>query len=396
MIGWQFSVSSPVTVTALAYVDPKKTGLVEAHRVAIFDQTGTILVSATVQPGAGVAAQDGFRLSTVNNYTLQPGTYVIAGQRLSDADNPLVRATCLPSIPQITYIQERELATSDFTVPTQTNVLNEGGAFGPSFVVAETAAPTRTITDIVNSGTYISSFTPGMYVTIFGKNLASGARAWAQSDFRGNTLPTSLDGISVLADGKPAYVEYISSGQINIILPESITLPSSTSEVKYSRIAITVKSPGQPDLTGWASVFPAAPAFFTWLTDTADSGKYVVATHADGTRVGKVGLFPALPANFTTPARPGETIVLYGTAFGATNPAAPTGALADKAYALATLPTATVGGKPATVAYAGLVASLARVYQVNLTIPADLTNGDWPVVVNAGSNSSSLLVTVVR
>ena len=88
--------------------------------------------------------------------------------------------------------------------------------------------------------------------------------------------------------------------------------------------------------------------------------------------------------------------MLYGTAFGATSPAAPTGALADKAYALATLPTATVGGKPAPVTYAGLVASLARVYQVNLTIPADLANGDWPVVVNAGSNSSSLLVTVVR
>ena len=108
MIGWQFSVSSPVTVTALAYVDPKKTGLVELDRVAIFDQTGTILVSATVQPGAGVAAQDGFRLSTVNNYTLQPGTY---GSQANGFQTLTIRSSEPPACRQFPKLPTSRSAT---------------------------------------------------------------------------------------------------------------------------------------------------------------------------------------------------------------------------------------------------------------------------------------------
>jgi len=387
MIGWQFRVNSPVTVTALAFLDSTGAGLLDSHKVAIFDGSGIPLVSATVAAGAATPSQEGFRLSTVN-YSLQPGTYTIGAQRLTNTDGAVVRAVSVKNIPQITYLGERELSTTDFTMPNKTLSLNEAGSFGPSFTISDTVAPVKTISNIVNSGSYKSTFTAGMYVTIFGTNLSPVTRAWNQSDFKGSSLPTSLDGVSVLVNDQPVYVEYISSGQVNIILPDS--LPAN------DRVSVTVKYAGQPDVTGWIQLDPAAPAFFTWLTDTPDSGKYVVATHADGSRVGKLGLYIALPPGFTTPAKPGETIVLYGTAFGRTNPAAPEGALADKAYPVATMPTATVAGKPAVVAYAGVVSSLAKVYQVNLTLPADLADGDWPIVVTAGVQSSSILVTVAR
>ena len=60
----------------------------------------------------------------------------------------------------------------------------------------------------------------------------------------------------------------------------------------------------------------ASPAFFLWKS------KYAVATRADYSWVGPPNLFP----NATTvPAKPGGVIILWGTGFGATNPAVPAG-----------------------------------------------------------------------
>src|SRR6202012_4665978 len=43
---------------------------------------------------------------------------------------------------------------------------------------------------------------------------------WTSSDFNGVNAPTNLDGVSVAINGKPAYVSYISPGQINVQAPE--------------------------------------------------------------------------------------------------------------------------------------------------------------------------------
>ncbi len=67
-----------------------------------------------------------------------------------------------------------------------------------------------------------------------------------------------------------------------------------------------------------------SPAFFSF------DGKYLAATHAHNTAIGKTGLFASAP-NLTTPAKPGETIVLYGTGFGPTNPVVPPGQLTTQA-----------------------------------------------------------------
>ena len=59
----------------------------------------------------------------------------------------------------------------------------------------------------------------GSWVTIQGSNLANTTRTWRSSDFVGDDLPTSLDGVSVSIDGQPAFVEYISPTQINVQAP---------------------------------------------------------------------------------------------------------------------------------------------------------------------------------
>ena len=101
------------------------------------------------------------------------------------------------------------------------------------------------------------------------------------------------------------------------------------------------------------------------------------------------------PANFTTPAKPDETIQLYGTGFGPTSPLIANGIQTDKIYNLSPIPMATLNNQPATVTFAGLIPPLSQIYQVNVTIPPGTPDGDWPLVVTVGGiPSASGLITV--
>ena len=58
------------------------------------------------------------------------------------------------------------------------------------------------------------------------------------------------------------------------------------------------------------------PAFFLWVD------KYAVATRQDFTWAVANGTFSGVT---TVPAKPGDVIILWGTGFGPTSPAAPAG-----------------------------------------------------------------------
>jgi len=112
-----------------------------------------------------------------------------------------------------------------------------------------------------------------------------------------------------------------------------------------------------------------APAFFTI------GGGYVAAQHADYTYVGKPGLIAGVT---TQPAKPGETILLYGTGFGPTSPPLPSAQLVTTPAVLANSVQVTIGGVPVPhVDYAGLVE--AGLYQFNVTVP-NVPGGDAAVV----------------
>jgi uncharacterized protein (TIGR03437 family) len=53
---------------------------------------------------------------------------------------------------------------------------------------------------------------------------------------------------------------------------------------------------------------------------------------------------------------------------------------------LAVLPTVTIGGVQASIAYAGLVEP--GIFQINVTVPATLPAGDAAVVATAGGQQS--------
>jgi uncharacterized protein (TIGR03437 family) len=279
----------------------------------------------------------------------------------------------------------------DPPVVTPTNIYLANLTLTPSSAPPPPNPPT--IGGVVNGASFLNTLAPNTYASIFGQNLSTTnpGRPWAGNDFTKNSngtlnMPTSLDGTSVTVGGAAAYVNYISPGQLNIIMPPS---------VQGNNVPVVVTVNGQASAAFNVNIQNLAPSFFTWQPNDSDSGKYLRALHADFTNIGKVGLFPGTAANFTTPAKPGEIILLFGTGFGPTNPAIMNGIETDKNYPLSPTPTATFGGAPATVDFGGLVPPLSQVYQFNVTIPSNAPNGDSALIVTVGGVPSvSGLITV--
>ncbi len=230
--------------------------------------------------------------------------------------------------------------------------------------------------DITNAAQPSAGIAANSFVTIKGINLAATKRSWQTADFQGNKLPTSLDGVTVTINGEPAYISYISPIQINLITPAD--LPASGS------LQVVVSNNGLTSSTQTVTAQAVAPSLFLFNSD-----KYAAAQHLNYSLVGPTTLFP----NASTPAAPGETVILYGNGF-TTPMGVAAGQVVTAPVALAALPTVMVNNQDAHVIYAGLIAQ--GLYQINVMLPSPLPDGDNPVVVQYGGSTSpaGALITV--
>jgi uncharacterized protein (TIGR03118 family) len=238
------------------------------------------------------------------------------------------------------------------------------------------AAPVITASAIGNAADTQSSIAPNTFISIFGANLAPVTRNWTTTDFAGTALPTALSGVSVTVNGKPAFVYYISPKQIDVLTPvDTATGP----------VDVVVTSNTMPSTTASVSLQQFSPALFL-LKD----GKSLAALHASGGVVGAATLYPGV----STPAKAGETIVLFGTGFGQTNPAIANGQIVTAPAVCVNTPTVSFGGTPAQVAFAGLVS--AGVYQFNVVVPGTAKAGDIPVTISMGpaTSAAGTIITV--
>jgi uncharacterized protein (TIGR03118 family) len=226
------------------------------------------------------------------------------------------------------------------------------------------ANPNITSAAVTNAAQPTAGISSNTYITIKGSDLAATKRSWATADFVGTKLPTALDGVSVTVNGEATYPIYISPVQINVLTPTDLaTSGTITVQVTNNTLTSTTVS-----VNGQA----VAPSFF--LPD----GTHIAAEHGDYSLVGTTS-----PA---TPAKPGETIALYGNGFGATNPAAVNGQIQAAAAPSVVTPTVTIGGSNAKVVFAGLTAT--GLYQLNVTVPTGLPDGDAAVVATINGLSS--------
>jgi uncharacterized protein (TIGR03437 family) len=234
------------------------------------------------------------------------------------------------------------------------------------------SAPLPVIAGIANSAGGQVGVSAGTYISIYGSNFApTGWPATIWSDYVvSGQLPTKLAGVSVSIGGTPAYIEYVSPTQINILSPNLGT--GSTS--------VTVTTPAGTSNAYSIQSSQVQPAFFAW-----QPGNYVVATDSNYNWLVKNGEFAG---KTTAPAQPGETIILWGTGFGPTTPAAPAGQITPSNLYSVNGVVVTVGSVPVPASATALSPGSAGLYQVVITLPSGLTNGDYPIVATVGGVQS--------
>lgn len=230
-------------------------------------------------------------------------------------------------------------------------------------VACSAAKPVLAAGGVVSAAANVPGLSPGAWIAIYGQNLSSTTRIWGDADFVNGALPTSLDGVSVSIDNKPAFVYFISPGQIDALVPD---------DANTGPVQVTVTTCGGASDALTVNMATIAPSFFTF------DGKYLAATHSNGSLLGKAGLVSG-----STPAKAGETVVLYSTGFGPTNPPTPIGKIFSGARPLVTVPKIQIGGLDAQVVFAGV--SAAGLYQFNVVIPPGAPPGDLKVLATANS-----------
>ncbi len=210
-----------------------------------------------------------------------------------------------------------------------------------------------------------------------GLSLTGDSRIWNAADFVGGQMPAQLDSIGATLNGKPAFVYYISPSQINVLTPPDPITGS---------VSVQVTNNGVTTAAYTATAQAASPSFFMF-----GGGPYVAATHTSGAYIGPATLDPGL----TTPAKPGETIVLYGNGFGPTGASIVSGSISQSGV-LSPPPVIRIGGTVATVQFAGLVAP--GQYQFNVETPPNLADGDQPVTASYSGQTTQTgaLITIQR
>ncbi|HEX4947799.1 MAG TPA: DUF5666 domain-containing protein [Blastocatellia bacterium] len=233
----------------------------------------------------------------------------------------------------------------------------------------------------VNAGGYQPENSPEAIIASFGSNLAT-----TTANATSLPLPTSLAGISVLVDGKPAQLFFVSPTQINYLVPASASL--GVAKVEVVRVD-RVLAQGAITLPG------VSPSFFTANSDGKGvPAGYVTRVKADHSMSNEqINRYDDSQRKFVaTPIvkKSGESLflILYGTGFR-TAPDAD----GNSANGVAENVEVTIGGVKAEVSYAGL-SGFVGVEQINIKLPSDVPTGaNVTVMVKVNDGQGNVIRT---
>jgi uncharacterized protein (TIGR03437 family) len=243
--------------------------------------------------------------------------------------------------------------------------------FGTALAASGTRADSVpvSVTGVVNGASFQPGISAGSWVTVQGSNLSATTNTWEKAIVNGN-LPTTLDGVTVTINGKPAYVYYVSPTQINVQAP---------TDTSVGTVSVVVNNNGSMSPSGSAQLQTFSPAFFQY-----SGTNYAIATrYPDNALVANPATIPG-----TVAAKPGDVIILWGTGFGPTTPPTSAGVLATGAAA-ATAPTITLNSSMnASVIGTALSPGFAGLYQVAIQLPPSTPTGNVAIQASAGGVQS--------
>ncbi len=235
--------------------------------------------------------------------------------------------------------------------------------------------PVLNLNGLVSSASYSlkAQPSPGELVAIFGARLADGFEAAAELP-----LKTQLQGATVTMAGRALPLVFTSDGQVNAIIPYDIPFPATHQLIVRRGNRYSVPAP--------VTVLPAQPAVFTTDLSGKGQGHIYVATAAGA----------QILADAASPAGAGDVLVIYCAGLGPVDPPVPAGTAVpfDTLRRTVNRVTASIGGRPAEIAFAGVTPGFAGLYQVNLTVPPGVAAGDSVEVVLTVADVSSPPVTI--
>jgi len=275
------------------------------------------------------------------------------------------------------YPQDIQYAAANADAPAQ--VVEGGGTVSVTAQALMSMASARLLAigepppaitpgGVVPVASPVGTIQPGEWVSIFGANLAIAPANWT-----GN-FPVSLAGTSVMIDGKPAYLSYVSPTQINVQAPAD-TATGSVAVVVTTEFGTATSN---------ATLASIAPSFF--LLDAKHVAGIILRSDGSGAYGGGsydiIGPTGSALGYRTVAAKAGDTIELFGNGFGPTSPSVAAGQAFSGAAATTNPVTLRINNVNVTPAFAGL--SGAGLYQINLTIPPGLGSGDVSLQATVG------------
>jgi uncharacterized protein (TIGR03437 family) len=217
---------------------------------------------------------------------------------------------------------------------------------------------------------------PGEFITIFGTGLP--LRSSVVTPF-----PTNLNGVQLLINNKAVPLYLITAFQVFAVVPFSITGSTAT---------IVLDNNGTRSNTVTVPVAATAPGVATVLQSGIGLG---AIQHGDGS-----------PISASSPALRGETVVIYATGLGQVTPPvadgtpAPGSPLAKTNSVLTVYVNGVCGSADgrtcdaSNISYQGLTPTYAGLYQINVTIPMNISPGSAVPLAIATQNGFTDLVDI--
>ncbi len=384
------SASAPATVNAVLTVGAAQTITVNVPSLSFAYQPGGTTPLAQQLTVSSTGGPVNFTVGTTSTggwLTTDAGTGTLATPKTINVSiNPAnIPANAAGTTLQGSVVIASPVLATPLTVPV-------------SLVVAAPLTPTPV--SIFNSATGAlgNGIAPGELITIKGLNLGpvSPAAGTTFTVTPQGTVSDTLVGVSVSFSGINGTPTYVNATQINVVVPwevagrSSVTMVVSLNNVPSQGIALNVVS--------------IAPGVYT-LNATGQGQASALNSNPAGTVNGPVGGVPVTGGTVpTSPGVQGSVLAIYGTGGGLTSPGGVTGTLNSGITLMpllnwtagSSVVTATIGGKPATVTFAGAAPTLITgVWQINVQVPTGLSSGPQVLDIAINQQHTQSNVTVV-
>ena len=226
-----------------------------------------------------------------------------------------------------------------------------------------TTTATPSVAAVLDGASFTANIAPGSFFSVFGANLGPSSPPTISFP-----RPTTVGGVKVTftpvagGAGTDTYLVYVGAGQINCILPSTVSPGSYNVTVTNGTVSAPLV----------AQVVASKPALFT--QDQSGTGLAVVQNYISASATYDVNRLTTgvFNGSSSSPAKPGQVLVAWGTGIGAY--AAGDNGTVTHDFSTSEPIAAIVGGVSIPVAFAGLNQYAAE-DQINFTLPGNVPTG---------------------